>query len=125
MLTALGLIMISNATLFLFGAIQHIGFAVGRFHEPKIVPAAIVETICGSFLLWGSIAVFGHRSSYWGIALTGNLVALAGVLLGVVALAIGRGPRTASNDLYHRIMLVLIGVSLLLLFFGRTALQRK
>ena len=81
MRTALGLIMISNATLFLFGAIQHIGFAVGRFHEPKIVPAAIVETICGSFLLWGSIAVFGHRSSYWGIALTGNLVALAGFCL--------------------------------------------
>jgi len=68
---------------------------------------------------------FRHLSSYWGIALTGNLVALAGVLLGVVALAIGRGPRTASNDLYHRIMLGLIGVSVLLLFFLRTALQRK
>jgi hypothetical protein len=123
--TALGLIMISNAALFFFGALQHAGISIGSFHEPKIIPAFIVETICGLFLLWGGVAIFGHLSGYWGIALRGNLVALAGVLLGVVALAIGRGHRTASNDLYHRMMLVLIGVSLLLLFFVRTGLQRK
>jgi hypothetical protein len=46
-----------------------------------------------------------------------NLVALGGVLLGIFTLATGRGPRTASNDLYHHIMLVLIGASLLLLFW--------
>jgi hypothetical protein len=38
----------------------------------------------------------------WNIALIGNVVALGGVLLGMVALAAGRGPRTASNDFYHR-----------------------
>jgi hypothetical protein len=43
----------------------------------------------------------------------------------MAALAAGRGPRTASNDLYHRIMLVLIGASLLILFFARSALQRN
>jgi hypothetical protein len=45
-----------------------------------------------------------------------------GVLLGIAALAAGRGPRTASNDLYHRIMLALIAAGLLILFFGRSAL---
>jgi hypothetical protein len=125
MRTTLGVIMISNAALFFFGALQHAGVSIGNFHEPKIIPAFIVETICGLFLLWGGVAIFGRLSNYGGIALTGNLVALAGVLLGVVALAIGRGPRTASNDLYHRIMLGLIGVTLLLLFLRRTALQRK
>ena len=125
MQTALGLIMISNAALFFFGGLQHAGISIGNFHEPKIIPAFIVETICGLFLFVGGVAIFLHLSSYWGIALTGNLVALAGVLLGEVALAIGRGPRTASNDLYHHLMLVLIGVSLLLLFLVRTAWQRK
>lgn len=125
MRTALGLIMVLNATLFLFGAVQHAGIPVGGFHEPKIMPAAVVETICGLFLLWGSIAIFGHFSAHWKIALIGNLVALGGVLLGMAALAAGRGPRTASNDLYHRIMLVLIGASLLILFFARSVLQRK
>ena len=125
MQAALGLVMISNAALFLFGALQHAGISIANFHEPKIIPASIVETICGLFLLAGGVAVFGHVSRSWTMALTGNLFALAGVLLGMVALTIGRGPRTASNDLYHRIMLVLIAVSLLLLFFVRTALQRK
>lgn len=125
MRTALGVIMISNATLFLFGAVQHAGIPVGRFHEPEIIPAAVVETICGLFLFWGGIVSFGHFSAHWKIALIGNLVALGGVLLGMAALAAGRGPRTASNDLYHHIMLVLIGASLLILIFARSALQRN
>jgi len=91
----------------------------------RIVPAAIIETICALFLFWGSIATFGHFSRDWPLALIGNLVASGGVLLGMAALAAGRGPRTASNDIYHRIMLVLIGASLLILFFGRSALQRN
>jgi hypothetical protein len=122
--TAAGLVMIANAALFLFGAVQHAGISLGRFHEPRIVPAAIVETTCALFLLWGSVAVLSDFSAHWKAALIGNLVAAAGVLLGMVALAAGRGPRTASNDLYHHIMLTLVGVSLLLLFF-RTALHWK
>ena len=50
---------------------------------------------------------------------------LGGVLLGMAALAAGWGPRTASNDLYHHIMLALIGASLLILFFARSALGRN
>jgi ascorbate-specific PTS system EIIC-type component UlaA len=110
---------------FLFGAVQHVGISLGRINEPKIIPAAIVETICGLFLLWGSIAVLSRVSGHWKVALIGNLVALAGVLLGMAALAAGRGPRTASNDLYHRIMLVLIAAGLLILFFTRAALRRN
>ena len=121
----LGVLMLSNATLFFFGAVQHAGFTIGRFHEPKIIPAAVVETVCGLFLAWGAIAAFGHSASRWSISLTGNLVALAGVLLGMAALAAGRGPRTASNDLYHRVMLALIIASLLILFFARSALRRS
>jgi len=42
----------------------------------------------------------------------------------VVALAVGAGPRTASNDdIIHRIMLTLIGVSLLILFIVRSDLS--
>jgi hypothetical protein len=111
---ALVVLMLANAGLFLFGALQHAGISVGRFHEPYILPAAIVESVCGVALAWGGAAVLaGWRG--WGMALAGNLVALAGVLLGKAALAAGRGPRTASNDLYHNIMLILIGTSISLL----------
>jgi hypothetical protein len=121
----LGCVMILNATLFFFGALQHAGIAFGRFHEPRIVPAAIVETACGVSLAWGAIAVFGQSALSWRAALIGNLVAVGGVLLGMAALAAGRGPRTASNDLYHRIMVALAGVALLILFCARSALNRS
>ena len=111
---ALAVLMLSNAGLFFFGALQHAGISIGRFHEPYILPAAIVESVCGVALAWGGAAVLaGWRG--WGMALVGNLVALGGVLLGKAALAAGRGPRTASNDLYHNIMLVLIGIGISLL----------
>jgi hypothetical protein len=59
----LGCLMLSNAILFFFGAIQHAGVSLGHFHEPRIIPAAIVETICGMFLAWGATAVFGRIGS--------------------------------------------------------------
>lgn len=120
----LGFIMIANAALFFFGAVQHAGVVLGSFHEPPIIPAAIVEMLCGLSLVWGATAVFAHSVVQWRVALLTNLIALGGVLLGIAALAAGRGPRTVSNDLYHRVMLVLIGASLIILFFGRSALNR-
>jgi len=125
MRTLLGLLMISNATLFLFGAIQHAGLAIGPFHEPLIIPAAIVETLCGLCLLWGVTALFRDSRVRWRVALITNFIALGGVLLGIAALAAGAGPRTTSNDLYHRIMLFLISASVLILFSGRSRLNQR
>jgi hypothetical protein len=109
-----------NMTLFVFEATQHVGVEIGRYSEPMIVPAAIVESICALSLLWGLWAVFRDSPAFWRIAFTGNLVALAGVLLGIVALAAGRGPRTVSNDNLHRAMLTLIGLSFVALFMARS-----
>ena len=119
MKTTIGSLMLANAALFFFGAIQHAGLSLGPFHEPVIIPAAIVETLSGLVLLWGALAMVCNWKKSWGAALTGNLIALAGVLLGMAALAVGAGPRTASNDLYHRLMLILIAVATVALFFQR------
>jgi len=112
MRTFLGLLMIANAGLFFFGAVQHAGVPIRQFHEPRILPATVVETTCAAFLVWSGVAVLANAHARWRNSLIGNLVALAGVLLGMVALAAGRGPRTTSNDLYHRIMLIVIAASL-------------
>lgn len=121
----LGCVMISNALLFFFGAVQHAGVSIGYFHEPRIIPAAIVESLCGLSLVWGVAAVFGPSPVEWRTAIIANLVPLGGVLLGMAALAAGRGPRTASNDMYHHIMLALIVTALLLIFAARSALNRS
>jgi hypothetical protein len=117
---ALGLLMALNMAIFVFGAIQHVGVEIGSFSEPVIVPAAVVESICALSLFWALWAVFRESPAFWRIAIIGNLVPLAGVLLGIVALAAGRGPRTVSNDNLHRAMLTLIGLSFVALFVARS-----
>ena len=119
MKTTIGSLMLANAALFFFGAIQHAGVALGLFHEPYIIHAAIVETLCGLALLCGVPALLRNWKKSWSAALTANLIALAGVLLGIAALAVGAGPRTASNNLYHRLMLILIALGTVALFFQR------
>ena len=49
-----------------------------------------------------------------------------GVLLGIGALAVGAGPSTELNHIYHRVMLVALvaGLTLLLTPPGRAALGR-
>jgi len=54
LLTAL---MLGNAALFVFGALQHAGVAIGSLHEPVIVPASVVEVLCAVTLSWGAAAV--------------------------------------------------------------------
>ena len=118
-------LMIVNAAVFFFGAVQHAGIALGPFHEPVIIPAAIVETICGLSLLAGAVSLSSNSKRCWRTALIANFIALGGVLLGMVALAVGAGPRTASNDLLHRIMLALIAASVLVLFYSRSRLTQN
>ena len=120
-----GWLMAANATIFFFGAVQHAGMSIGPLHEPRILPAAIVETLCGLCLLWGVTALFRDSRVRWRVALITNFIALGGVLLGIAALAAGAGPRTTSNDLYHRIMLFLISASVLILFSGRSRLNQR
>ena len=124
MKTVAGL-MIANAAIFFFGGVQHAGITIGRFHEPLIIPAAIVEAVCGLCLLWGAIALLRSSRTRWRLALITNLIAFGGVLLGIAALAVGAGPRTASNDLYHRVMLILIGAVTLILCFGRSRIKQR
>jgi hypothetical protein len=120
MRSLLRLLMMFNAALFFFGAVQHLGIAIGSFHEPVIHPAAIVESTCGIALTVSVLALLRGTSSARRLAIIANFIAIAGVSLGMVALAAGRGPRTASNDTYHHIMLTLAIASLIILFTKRS-----
>jgi hypothetical protein len=116
----LTILMLGNAAVFVFGAVQHAGVVIGSLSEPVIIPASIVELLCALALIWGVVAVLTGSLKAWRSALIGNLIAIAGVAIGMVALAVGAGPRTASNDLYHSIMLALAAASLVTLFVPAT-----
>jgi hypothetical protein len=60
------------------------------------------------------------------MTLAAHLFALAGVFLGMAALAAGHGPRTITNDIYHRVMVVvlLFGITLCITQFRRDKIIR-
>jgi hypothetical protein len=127
---AVGVLAVLYAVTFFIGALLHLGvriplgFAV--LAEPRIVPATIVEGLCGLFLAVGAYAVLTRRAWAWPAVTAAHAFALGGVLLGMAALAVGAGPSTELNTVYHRVMLVALvaGLVLLLTPIGRTALGR-
>lgn len=109
-------LVVVNGVTFLVFAASHAGTSVPlglvTLAEPRIVPAMVVEGLCGLAFVLSAVALFTHRPWAAPATLAAHVFALAGVLLGMAALAAGRGPRTATNDIYHRVMLVVLLVGI-------------
>jgi hypothetical protein len=128
--TAIGIFSALYAVTFFFGALLHLGLRIplgfAVLTEPRIIPATVVEGLCGLALAVAAFAVLARMSWAWTAALAAQAFSLGGVLLGMVALAVGAGPSTELNTIYHRVMLVALGAVLALLLSptGRSALRR-
>jgi len=128
---AFGILSAVYAVTFFWGALLHLGvripFGAAALAEPTILAAAIVESLCGLALSFGAFAVFARWNRAWTAVFAAHAFALGGVLLGVTALAIGAGPSTDLNTMYHSVMLVgLVAVlALLLTPAGRAAFRRE
>jgi hypothetical protein len=128
--TAIGVLSAVYAATFFFGALLHLGVRIplgfAAIEEPVILPATIVEGLCGTALAVAAFAVLALRNGAWAVATAAHAFALGGVLLGIVALAVGAGPSTELNTIYHRIMVVALVAMLALLSSsaGRSALRR-
>ena len=128
--TAIGILSAVYAATFFLGALLHLGVRVPLgftvVYEPGILPATIVEGLCGTALAVAAFAVLARGNGAWTVALAAHAFALGGVLLGIVALAVGAGPSTELNTIYHRVMVVALVAVLALLLSpaGRTALRR-
>ena len=128
LVTVIGVLIVGEAIIFLLAALLHLGieFPPG-FAEPQIIPATIDEGLCGIFLAVSAYAVLARRTRAWPVAIGAHVFAVAGVLLGIAALALGAGPSTEANNIYHRVILVVLVVVLALLLTpgARAALGRS
>jgi hypothetical protein len=119
--TAVGILSAIYAATFFSGAMLHLGARIplgfALIAEPTIIPATIVEGLCGMALAVAALAVFTLKSWAWTAAFTAHAFALGGVLLGITALAVGAGPSTDLNTIYHRVMVVALAAVLALLLF--------
>src|SRR6516164_545958 len=109
----ISVLMVLETITFLLAALVHLGiqFPLG-FSEPRIIPAAIVEGLCGVFLAVGTYGVFARETWAWGVALAAHTFAVAGVLLGITSLAMGFGPSTLPNTIYHWVILAVLVIVL-------------
>lgn len=83
-----------------------------RFSEPVISGAAVVEGACAVVFLLAAFAVAARVRAASAAVRLAHIAGITGVLLGMTALALGFGPRTRSNDLYHLAVLVVMLLSL-------------
>lgn len=102
--TAVGILSVLYASTFLVGALLHLGWRIPLgftvLAEPKILPATVVEGLCGLALAAAAIAVFTSMRWAWTAAFAAHSFSFGGVLLGMGALAVGAGPSTELNAIY-------------------------
>jgi hypothetical protein len=128
--TALGLLSAVEAATFLIFASLHLGLQIplwfATLAEPYIWAAARVETLCCLALGAAAVIIFAGWRHAWLTAVVAHVISICGVLLGMAALAAGRGPRTESNDIYHLtiLLVMLAGLVLLAAPSGRATLRR-
>jgi hypothetical protein len=128
---AIRVLVVFEAVTFLLASSLHLGLGATLpfgLVAPRIIPAAVVEGLAGLFCAGSAAAIFTRKPWAWYAAVAANTFALFGVLLGVWALALGLGPSTELNGVYHRMMLAalaaLVACMLLLLTpAGRTGLD--
>ncbi len=122
-------IVVDAVTFFFFGFLHSgvrlpLGFAV--LHEPRIIPAMVVESLCGLMLAGSALSIAAYKSWAWEASVIAHIFSIGGVLLGMAALAAGRGSRTELNDVYHRVILIALFIILicLLMPMGKAVLGR-
>ena len=112
----ISVLIVGEAITFLLATLLHLGVPLPLgISEPRIIPAAIVEGLCGLFLAVSAYAVLTHKTWAWWVAIAAHTFAVAGVLLGITALALGGGPSTEANTIYHSVILWVLIVVLALL----------
>lgn len=115
----LGWIMLGEAAAFATGSLSHIPVKLGPISEPRIIPATIVEGLCAAALAAAGVSVLRRTQKQWESAFGAQLLSACGVLLGMAALAAGRGPRTQLNDAFHSVILVALVAGLSALWWQR------
>ncbi|MGW0805055.1 hypothetical protein [Nonomuraea sp. NPDC002799] len=109
----LGALSLLYALIFVVFALAHAGVVAGPLREPVIVSAAIVETLCGAALLTGAYGALAGRGWAWDGLLYTHAAALAGVLMGILAVALGAADTTTTLlSWYHSVMAAVLAAGL-------------
>jgi len=124
----LRLVVAFEVVLYLVAALLHLGLqiplgSVTLAVPDRILPAAIVETILGLALAANFVALTRANPGWKGITIGIHLIVVAGVLLGMLALALRVGPPPGPHWTIHYVMLGALAVIALLMLILRKSGQ--
>jgi len=92
------LLLLLQAAVFIAAALTHFGVLVGGYMHLK---AGIAESVIGTVLLAGLVFTTLWPASAYAAAIAAQSFALLGTALGLFMIAIGIGPRTTLDLVFH------------------------
>jgi hypothetical protein len=98
MVQAIRLFMFVQAAAFIAAALIHVGVLIDGYAHEK---AGIAESVIAVVLLVGLALTWIRAGSTRGVGLAAQAFALFGTLVGIFTIAIGVGPRTTPDIVYH------------------------
>ena len=104
MTRAIRLLLLVEAAIFLAAASVHFGFTLGGYEHRR---AGTAESVIAAVLLGGLLSSLGHRTNPR-TALAVQAFALLGTLVGAFTIAVGVGPRTRPDIVFHAALLALL-----------------
>lgn len=108
-----------EAFCFAFAALLHTGvrppFLPDFFHDPRIVGASVVEGLCAIVLAIAAILLGSASRQGWAVAVGAVGFSIIADILGMVLIALGFGPDSPFNFLFHRIGVTVLVVTLAIL----------
>ena len=114
MMRTIRLFLLFEAAAFAVAALVHGGTLVGGYEHRG---ARIAETVIAAVLFGGLLATWIWPAAVRGIGLTAQGFALFVTMIGVFMIAIGVGPRTVPDVIYHAAIVIV-------LVFGLVAARR-
>lgn len=99
------LLVIAEAAAFISAALTHFGIPITGYQH---LQAGRAESVIGLVVFVGWIVILARPSWTRRVGLAVQGFALLGTLVGIFTIAVGVGPRTLPDLVYHACMIVLL-----------------
>lgn len=115
-LNTIRLFLLVEGFAFVMAALMHFGLLVSGYAHRQ---ASIAESVIACVLLAGVVVSFARPTATMRAGLVAQAFALLGTLVGIFTIAVGVGPRTVADIVYHILIVILLATGIVVIMRGR------